>query len=207
MFGSATRPPMSSVLGLPAVARSLAAIAPHVRLALVTSLILLCADGCQTVRGTLALTEAAIAAQSDQAWLDEAYRVGWEEAHVPQEAAANVVLAVPVTLRNRGNRIWPTSQVFVAYHWFRDHKLVVWDGVRTHLPRDLEPGGRATLSARVKTPAESGSYVLQITLVQELVTWFENKGATTIFRPIVVLPPTASVDCGISGSTTCTAAH
>src|SRR5262245_48663712 len=68
-------------------------------------------------------TAGAQAAQ--QEWPSEAYRVEWEEAHVPQEAAAEQTLAVPVTLRNSGNKIWPTSVVFVAYHWFRDKKLVV----------------------------------------------------------------------------------
>ena len=110
-------------------------------------------------------------------------------------------------MRNTGNRVWPASQVFVSYHWFRDDRLVVWDGERTPFPRDLRAGSRAALSVRVATPAEPGSYVLKLTLVHELVTWFEHKGATMIIRPVAVRPPTQSVDCGSSGSTPCTAAQ
>jgi hypothetical protein len=135
-----------------------------------------------------------VAQRPGLAWPNEAYRVQWEEAHVPPEAAANIVLAVPVTLRNSGNRMWPTSRVFLAYHWFRDQKLVVWDGERTGLPRDVRAGGQATLAVRVKTPVEPGAYMLQLTLVHENVTWFENMGAGTVTRPVVVRTTTTSAD-------------
>jgi hypothetical protein len=144
---------------------------------------------------------------ADKSWPGHAYRVEWEETHTPTEVAARVTIAVPVTVRNSGNRIWPASEVFVAYHWLRDGRLIVWDGERTPFPRDLRAGSRAALSVRVATPTEPGSYVLQLTLVHEHVTWFEHKGATMIIRPVVVRPPTQSGDCGNSGSTPCTAAH
>jgi hypothetical protein len=133
-------------------------------------------------------------APANQAWASAAYRVEWEESHVPTEAGTKMRIAVPVTLRNIGNRVWPASAVFVAYHWLRDGRLILWDGERTSLPRDLEPGGRVSMSVRVTTPEGPGSYVLQITLVQELVTWFENKGADTVVRPVVIRPPTESAD-------------
>jgi hypothetical protein len=177
-------------------------------LALITSLAVSVTVACQPGRLAASQQAASLVEQAARdRWPSEAYRVEWEEAHIPEEVAANVKMAVPVTVRNIGNRVWPASQVFVAYHWFRDYRLVVWDGERTRLPRDLAAGSRAALSVRVATPAEPGSYVLQLTLVHELVTWFENKSATTVIRPIAVRPPTQSVDCGISGSTTCTAAR
>jgi hypothetical protein len=108
-----------------------------------------------------------------------------------------------VTLRNGGTRVWPASAVLVSYHWFRDDKLVVWDGERTRLPRDLRAGGRATLAVRVKAPAEPGAYVLQLTLVHENVSWFENKGANTVIRPIVVRTTTELVDGDGGGSASC----
>lgn len=141
------------------------------------------------------------ATAAGQEWPGEAYRVEWEEAHIPEEVAASGRIAVPVTLRNSGNRVWPASQVFVSYHWFRDGKLVVWDGERTPLPRDLRAGSRATLSVRVATPSEPGSYVLTVTLVHELVTWFEHKGATMLVRTLAVRPPTQSSARGTGGST------
>lgn len=164
--------------------------------------------GCHAVR-TL-LDESALAAFSQQPvvgtpWPDQAYRVEWAEAHIPAEVAAGVKIAVPVILRNNGNKVWPASQVFVSYHWFRDDRAVVWDGERTRLPRDLRAGGRAALSVRVATPREPGSYVLKLALVHELVAWFENRGATMFSQPVAVGPPTQSVDCGRSGSTPCAA--
>ena len=77
------------------------------------------------------------------------------------------------------------------------------------IKRDLQPGGRVAMSVRVTTPEEPGSYVLQITLVHELVTWFENKGADTIIRPVVVRrqPTTESAECAGSRATPCTPAQ
>jgi len=136
----------------------------------------------------------------DQAWPNEAYRVEWEESHVPEEVAAKSTIAVPMIVKNNGNLVWPASQVFVSYHWFRDGKLVVWDGERTPFPRDLRAGSRAAMSVRVAIPTEPGSYVLTVSLVHENVTWFEHKGAAMLTKPVVVRPPTASLDDSISGS-------
>jgi len=155
---------------------------------------------------TVSVSGNAASGTPDQ-WPDQAYRVAWEEAHIPEEMSASVKVAIPVIVRNTGDRAWPASQVFVSYHWFRDDRLVVWDGVRTPFARDLRPGSRAAQSVRVATPNEPGSYVLVVTLVHELVTWFEQKGAATIVRPVVVHPPTQSADCDISGSTPCRAAQ
>lgn len=138
----------------------------------------------------LAVLVTAAPQQGNTPWPDEAYRVEWEEAHIPTEVAPSVRLAVPVTLRNTGDRAWPASQVFVAYHWLRDGRLAVWDGERTQLPRDLRAGSRASVSARVATPSQAGSYVLMVTVVHEHVTWFEHRGASTITRTITVREPT-----------------
>ena len=158
----------------------------------------------------LALLGGATGAVAGQAaapaWPDPAYRVEWAEAHGPAEVSAGVRIAVPVTMRNDGNRMWPSSQVFVSYHWLRDDRLVVWDGERTVLPRDLRAGGRAALAARVTTPAEPGAYVLQLTLVHELVTWFEHRGAVMFVQPVSVRPPTQLSSCA-GAATPCGAAH
>ena len=136
-------------------------------------------------------------------WPELSYRVEWVEAHVPAEVAAGVRIAVPISLRNDGDRVWPASQVFVSYHWFRDDRLIVWDGERTVLPRDLRAGSRAALSARVATPPEPGAYVLKVTLVHELVTWFEHRGAAMFVQPVSVRPAAQLSSCG--GSTPCAA--
>jgi hypothetical protein len=158
------------------------------------------------VWGMLAAGTSSIAGQAvvGSPWPEPAYRVEWTEAHVPPEVAADVRIAVPVTMRNSGERVWPVSQVFVSYHWFRDDRLVVWDGERTQLPRDLRAGSRAALAVRVATPVEPGSYVLKLTLVHELVTWFEQRGATMFIQPVAVRPSTRFSDCS-RGSAPCPA--
>jgi hypothetical protein len=164
---------------------------------------------CPAVRAVLdpsALAAGTPQAVADTAWPDQAYRVEWAETHIPAEVAAGVRIAVPVAVRNNGNRAWPASQVFVSYHWLRDDRLIVWDGERTLLPRDLRAGSRAALAVRVATPFEPGSYVLRLTLVHELVAWFENRGATVFSQPVAVRPATQSGECG-SGSTPCAASH
>jgi hypothetical protein len=127
-------------------------------------------------------------------WPDQAYRVEWGEARLPDEVAPAIRFSVPMAVRNNGNRTWPSEQVFVSYHWFRGDHVVVWDGERTPLPHDLRAGTRTAVAARVVAPAEPGSYVLMMTLVHEHVAWFEHKGANTIVRPVVVRPVTHSVD-------------
>jgi hypothetical protein len=152
--------------------------------------------------------QAALAAIGEKpaagpVWPDGAYRVDWEEAHIPAEVATSSTIAVAVAVRNTGDRVWPASQVFVSYHWLRDGRLVVWDGKRTLLPRDLRAGSRAPLSVQVATPADPGSYVLILTLVHEHVTWFEHRGATPITRSVVVRPSSQTPECRVSGSSPC----
>lgn len=155
----------------------------------------------------LGAATAAIGGQVASArWPDPSYRVEWTEAHVPAEVSAGVRLAVPIVMRNSGDQVWPASQVFVSYHWLRDGRLVVWDGERTALPRDLRAGSRATLAARVTTPREPGAYVLQLTLVHELVTWFEQRGAVMFVQPVSVRPSTQLSSCA-GGAAPCGASH
>ena len=49
----------------------------------------------------------------DRSWPDRSYRVEWDETHIPEEVAASTKIAVAVTVRNNGNRVWPASR----YSW------------------------------------------------------------------------------------------
>jgi hypothetical protein len=56
--------------------------------------------------------------------------------------------AVDVDVRNAGVRPWPatgTKHVALAYHWYDEStgRQVVFDGVRTPLPRDIDPASRS----------------------------------------------------------------
>jgi hypothetical protein len=98
-----------------------------------------------------------------------------------------------VTLRNTGDQAWPASIVNLSYHWYRveadgqRRQVDAWDGLRTPLPHDIAPGQTLTADdVCVLAPSEPGSYVLQLTLVHENVTWFESKGAKTVEVPVTV---------------------
>lgn len=92
-------------------------------------------------------------------------------------------LRIPIFLKNKSNFIWsnvgrnPTN---FSYRWLdASGKQPVFqgDGDRTALPFDLSPGESAALNAIIKTPTKPGKYTLILTMVQEVVAWFNDKQA------------------------------
>ena len=54
----------------------------------------------------------------------------------------------------------------LAYHWLdRKRQMVVFDGLRTPLPRDLGPGESVTLRATIRAPEKAGEYLLHMTMI------------------------------------------
>ena len=65
--------------------------------------------------------------------------------------------------------------VYASYHWLdQNGKTVVFDGIRTALPFDLDPGDNCSCLVDVEAPDQPGNYTLQISLVQEQLCWFHN---------------------------------
>jgi hypothetical protein len=58
--------------------------------------------------------------------------------------------------------------------------------VRGDLPGPVPPGKTATLTVAVEAPPAPGSYLLQLDLVEELVVWFEYRGAAKLLVPVAV---------------------
>ncbi|MCP4896189.1 MAG: sulfatase-like hydrolase/transferase [bacterium] len=98
------------------------------------------------------------------------------------------IVAVEVT--NQGSLVWaPDSGVRLAYHWLDlDGKVVVLDGKRTSLIRDVSPGEEIRLDAIVVAPARPGEYLLQWDLVHERVCWFAQRDPT----PLLPVPVTVT---------------
>ncbi|MEZ0328592.1 MAG: Wzt carbohydrate-binding domain-containing protein [Dissulfuribacterales bacterium] len=92
--------------------------------------------------------------------------------------------AVMLEIGNHGTKDWMcegTMPVNIAYHWL-DMKgnVVIFDGARTPLPgRILKAGDTVRASALVDAPKQEGRFILELTLVQELVCWFEERGFET----------------------------
>ena len=86
-----------------------------------------------------------------------------------------------VIVRNRSFRAWsscrPDAPDYLSYHWLdRWGSVVVWDGERTPLPRDIGPGEEAEVLSRIKAPPNSGKYTLAIELLQEGSSWSSDTG-------------------------------
>ncbi len=104
-------------------------------------------------------------------------------ARVPGVARPGEILVIPVTVINRSDGPWSAEGmlgtgmdgVTVSYRWFKDRgDIVVREGQRFRLPRNLPPGASAQVSTRIPVPAQPGAYRLRITLVQEGVVWFDD---------------------------------
>jgi len=68
----------------------------------------------------------------------------------------------------------------------RKGTTVVFDGLRTPLPRDLKPGESVDLKAAIAAPAKPGRYILEVTLVQERWAWFPEKNGAKLVLPVTV---------------------
>ena len=103
------------------------------------------------------------------------------------EPHAGAVGRVRVELENAGTVRWRDS-IRLAYHWLDDRgNPIVWDGIRTPLP-ELEPGGRATIDARVRGPIPPGRYRFALDVVAEYRAWFSELGSESPTLDVDVLP-------------------
>ena len=76
----------------------------------------------------------------------------------------------PWTLRSTGS-----TPIHLSYHWLDTNgSYIVFDGLRTRLLPELPSGRERTYHADVIAPDVPGKFVLQVSLVQEQVAWFEN---------------------------------
>lgn len=100
------------------------------------------------------------------------------------------LVARQVEIANLGSERWSSLGercVRVSYHWLRaDGTIAVFDGDRTPLDRDLEPGESTRLWVGIRAPDTPGEYVLQLSLLQEAVAWMEELGGRTLDMHVTV---------------------
>ncbi|MGA8032571.1 MAG: Wzt carbohydrate-binding domain-containing protein, partial [Casimicrobiaceae bacterium] len=100
------------------------------------------------------------------------------------------LVAKQVEIVNLGSERWASIGercVRVSYHWLRaDGSIARFDGDRTPLDRDLQPGESTRLWVSVRAPDTPGEYVLQLSLVQEAVAWMEELGGQTLDMRVTV---------------------
>jgi hypothetical protein len=102
---------------------------------------------------------------------------------------------VPIRVMNRSAKAWSSIGRFpvnLSYRWLKDGKILPIEGERTSLPGALAPGTDVSLSAVVVAPQKPGTYTLRMSLVQEGVTWFYQRGNLWLDIPAVVEPAPAA---------------
>lgn len=55
------------------------------------------------------------------------------------------------------------------------------------IPRDLKPGDEADMTIHITAPKEPGEYILETDMIQEGVTWFSDKGSSTVRTKVTVV--------------------
>jgi hypothetical protein len=73
--------------------------------------------------------------------------------NIPAEMMVAETVSADVTVKNASTKTWPNkpnpkgrNAVNLSYHWLdRERRIVVFDGFRTPLSRDLGPGESVTL--------------------------------------------------------------
>lgn len=143
---------------------------------------------------------------------DGAFRVQWGSPDMPKTVTPGERVSVAVIVKNVGDALWPDramghpsangwGAVRLSYRWWRagDPPALVADYAapdRTELPAPLGPGASTILTIAVTAPPDAGPYLLQLELVQEMVSWFEAKGAATLKVPVEVAPVSSAVRNG-----------
>jgi hypothetical protein len=80
-------------------------------------------------------------------------------------------------------------------HWLdTTGTTLVRDDGRATLRKAVAPGETMELDLFVRAPAQPGSYLLEVDLVQENVSWFGARGSPTWRAPVEVFPADAAVD-------------
>jgi hypothetical protein len=127
------------------------------------------------VFATQPLFRLRLTGENDRAW----YRNTISPAPLPTLYAGTYV-TVPVTVRNDGEVAWRAERppvVHLSYHWREKGSptYAIFEGLRTELPHDVQPGQSVDLQARLYVPPEPGAYQLEWDMVQEKVAWFYQK--------------------------------
>ncbi len=93
-----------------------------------------------------------------------------------------------VLVRNDGVEAWPCDgalAVHLSYRWIdANGNVMPIEGERFNLPGQVEPGATAAVGFAQSEPP-SGAARLRLTLVQELVAWFDAAGGPTLDLPVM----------------------
>ncbi len=106
-------------------------------------------------------------------------RISLEISEPPREVSVSAPFWVDAKITNETNdalSFVAPSSVRLAYHWIEKmtRQMVIFDGERSALSPSLGPKTTERYPMKIVAPSQPGEYILQATLVQEGVCWFEN---------------------------------
>jgi hypothetical protein len=113
------------------------------------------------------------------------YKVRVAPREWPETARAGSQFRVRVKLVNGSEHklsSMPPFPVNLSYHWIdpKEGRPMIFDGVRTPLPGIVAAGDTRTLLVTVQALSIVGRFELQVTLVQEGSTWFDQIAKTSV---------------------------
>jgi hypothetical protein len=127
------------------------------------------------------------------------FAVRWEPHSVAPAMARGSAADARIAFTNLGDVTWPDVvagdpaahsggyAVRLAYEWIpASAPPGTKPRRRADLPHAVRAGETMTLLVPIDAPNEPGEYRLTFELVQELVVWFESKGAATLVVPVTV---------------------
>lgn len=97
------------------------------------------------------------------------------------KTSAGETISLNVRLSNRACKDWISTSknpINLSYHVYnKAGALLLFDGIRTPMVPAMVPRAREIgVNLKLKAPQESGQYIVKLTLVQEGVCWFEERG-------------------------------
>jgi SAM-dependent methyltransferase len=66
------------------------------------------------------------------------------------------------------------SNIYISYHWLKDNEIILWDGLRTKFPFNIDSNREFSYPIKIKTPREPGEYTLELELIEEDVCWISS---------------------------------
>jgi hypothetical protein len=87
------------------------------------------------------------------------------ETHPDGPYKKNTSENILIKLTNTGSKSLNSNQIRVAYHWWKEDKVIHWEGNRNHLELDLLPQSGYYQYILVKMPEEPGEYELQVDVI------------------------------------------
>ncbi len=105
------------------------------------------------------------------------------------QARAGALTTARAHVENIGAATWGPD-IAASYHWLDERgNAIVWDGIRTALPRPVAPGEQVELEIAVRAPMPPGSYGFAVDLVAEHRAWFAELGSEGNPREAVEVRP------------------